>query len=98
LDKFPQAFSRFEEDVPVGRIKSFRQLMLAFGSWSGEKWIPTDRQLQALKNEARKIGIGEERSVIRFPSVWWRHETVMVKEKGQIRYRDLKSGRFIKKP
>jgi hypothetical protein len=50
--------------------------------------------------EARKIGIPVvgDRRVIRVPSVWWRHETVMVRGKGQTRYRDVKSGRFIKKP
>ena len=68
--------------------------------WAGEKWIPTYKQLEALKNEARKIGIPVVgvRRVIRVPSVWWRIETVMVRGKGQARYRDLKSGRFIKKP
>jgi len=53
-----------------------------------------------LKREAKKIGIPVvgERMVVRVPSVWWRHETVMVRGTGQARYRDLKSGRFIKKP
>jgi hypothetical protein len=44
------------------------------------------------------IPIFGERRVIRVPSVWWTHETVMVRRKGQARYRDLKSGRFIRKP
>jgi len=39
-----------------------------------------------------------ERRVICVPYVWWRHETVMVRGKGQVRFRELKSGRFIKKP
>jgi hypothetical protein len=56
--------------------------------------------LQALAEEARKIGISVagERMVIRVPSLWWRHETVMVRGKWQARYRDLKNGRFIRKP
>jgi hypothetical protein len=100
LDKFPEAFERFEEVVNVRRIKNFGQLRLAFAMWAGEKWIPSSRQLQALAEEARKIGIPVvgRRRVIRVPFVWWRHETVMVRGKGQARYRDLKSGRFIKKP
>jgi hypothetical protein len=32
-------------------------LRLAFAAWAGEKWILTGEQLEALKNEARKIGI-----------------------------------------
>jgi hypothetical protein len=101
LDKFPEAFERFEEVVDVDRIRSFRQLKLAFGTWAGEKWIPTSRQLEALAVEARKHGIptfAEERRVFRFPTISWRHETVVVRGKGQARYRDLRSGRFIKKP
>ena len=85
-DRFPEAFKRFEEVVPVRRIKSFEQLKLAFGAWAGEKWIPTNRQLEALAVQARKHGIpiyAEERRVFRFPSVSWRHETVMIKGKSQ---------------
>jgi hypothetical protein len=94
LDKFPEAFERFEEVVNVRRIKSFRQLKLAFAEWAGEKWIPTSRQLQALAEEARKFGLAEERRVIPF---LWRREIVMVRGKRQSRIRDLRSGRFIRK-
>jgi hypothetical protein len=101
MDKFPEAFSRFEDVVDVDRIKSFRQLRLAFSEWAGEKWVATSLQLKALSIEARKHGIPvliEERGVFTVPSMLWRHETVMVKGKGQARYRDLKSDRFIRKP
>jgi hypothetical protein len=65
----------------------------------------TRRQMEALAVEAQKIGIpvyGEKRERIRhFTSVLrmtWRYESVIVRGKSQGRYRDLKTGRFIKKP
>ena len=54
MDKFPEAFKRFEHKVNVKKIETFRQLTLAFGSWAGEKWRSTSRQMDALAIEARK--------------------------------------------
>jgi hypothetical protein len=65
---------------------------------------------RALKVEAKKLGIPV--SVERKPSVAprgvanvperlavaWRHEVVTVRGSSQNRYRDLKTGRFIRKP
>jgi hypothetical protein len=96
VDKFPEAFKRFEKDVDVSEIKSFRQLKMEIASWMGEKWKDTSAQNRALTVEARKHGISLERAHI--PYVSWRHETAMVRGRGQARYRDLKSGRFIRKP
>ncbi len=59
-DKFPEAFNRFKEDVNFKKIRDWKQLELAFGSWAGKKWIPTGRQLDGLTNEARKLGIETE--------------------------------------
>ena len=61
-------------------------------------------QTRALAVEAQKIGIPV--FVERRPVAWshgrttvtWRHEVVTVKGNSQVRYRDLKTGRFIKKP
>jgi hypothetical protein len=104
-DRFPEAFRRFEEDVDVSKFESFRQLELAFGHWAGQKWIPTYRQLDALRYEARRIGALRDgfrrRNTIYFPyspNISWRHETVSVRGRIQHRYRDNRSGRFIKKP
>jgi len=106
LDKFPEAFDRFEKKVNVDDIASFRELTYAFASWAGQKWFGTGRQMEALGVEAQRIGIpiyGErgDRKISYVPSVpkiTWRHESVTVKGKSQERYRDLKTGRFIKKP
>jgi hypothetical protein len=104
MDRFPEAFRRFEELVDVTRIQSFRQLRLAFASWAGWKWRDTYMQNRALAVEARKLGIPvfvQRQRVSRFygrTAVTRRHEVVTVKGKSQARYRDLETGRFIKKP
>ena len=110
LDKFPEAFRRFEQVVDVDRIESFTQLELAFALWAGRNWIGTYLQREALAREARKRGIpafvksgrvsfGRGTAyVTRTEAVTWRHEVVSVKGRSQDRYRDLRTGRFTRKP
>jgi hypothetical protein len=92
MDKFPEAFKRFEKTVNI-RDLSKNEVIAAFIEWAGYKWIPTSEQTQALNHEIRKRGISEGR----FERTW-RFETVRVRGKGQVRYRDLRSGRFIRRP
>lgn len=63
MDKFPEAFDRFEEVVDVDKIDSFRELKAAFSSWAGSKWLNTSKQNSALRVEARRIGITVEGTV-----------------------------------
>jgi hypothetical protein len=56
-DKFPEAFHRFTHVVSVRKIKSWKQLQLAFGSWAGKKWRGTSRQIDALAIQARRLGL-----------------------------------------
>lgn len=84
MDKFPEAFRRFEKVVDVSEIKSYVQLELTFSSWAGHKWYGTYKQKEALKVEALKHGIP-----IRGPKEpepqpkperrTWRQETVTVR-------------------
>jgi hypothetical protein len=112
LDKFPEAFERFESEVDVGRFESYHRLTLAFRWWAGEKWKGTARQWEALNAEAERLGfdvrylIREELREARGSgyyvsggrqrAVTWRQKVVTVKGKSQNRYRDLKTGRFTK--
>jgi hypothetical protein len=106
MDKFPEAFRRFEQQVSLRNVESFRQLALLMGSWGGPKWVPTQRQIDALAIEARKRGItvqDERERNVHHSTPWtshptWKHETITIKGKSQQRYRDIKTGRFIKKP
>ena len=103
MDTFPEAFERFERVVSVDEIESFGQLRLAFEWFAGEKWKGSPLQISALAVEARKRGIPVtlEQEIQVAPSRMaksWRHEVITVKGHSQDRYRDLKTGRFIKKP
>jgi hypothetical protein len=90
MDRFPEAFQRFEEVVDVAAINSFGELRLAFSLWAGEKWFDTSRQLHALSIEAQKLGLLPR-------PILWRYETVRVRGRIRSRYRDIRTGRFVRK-
>jgi len=101
LDEFPEAFKRFEKRVDVNRIRSFDQLTMAFSHWAGRQWRGTEKQVAALKIEAAKRGIFPIEAFIRpreaprrAPRAW-RRETDRL---GRIHFRDLLTGRFIRRP
>jgi hypothetical protein len=97
MDRFPEAFRRFEKLVDTDRIRSFIQLKMAFSYWAGRNWKDTRLQNEALKVEAERRGIPVSRQTDSKPRTW-KHEFVSVRGKPQSRYRELKTGRFIKKP
>jgi hypothetical protein len=51
MDKFPQAFRRYEAVVNTDDIETFYQLEMSFGSWAGHNWKGSGRQIRALENE-----------------------------------------------
>jgi hypothetical protein len=57
LDKFPEAFQRFERVVDTSKMKSFQQLLTAFTYWAGRKWKGTPLQVEALKVEGVRLGL-----------------------------------------
>ena len=103
MDKFPEAFRRFESVVNVNRIRSFYQLHLAFSSWAGYKWRGTSRQKYALAREAEERGFQVPLSYFRRPykEVGWHiREFVSVDSfirRGKEVYvlRDVKTGKFV---
>jgi len=104
-DLFPEAFKRFEEVVDVERFRSFRELAYAFSYWAGRRWRDSYLQNRALRREARKRGFFDAKlpKYLKRPSIAqtrqsWRYEVVNVKGKSQNRYRDIRTGRFVKKP
>ena len=56
-DRFPEAFRRFEQQVSLRNIVSFKQLTLAMASWAGPKCKYTRKQMEALADEAQRRGI-----------------------------------------
>jgi len=89
-------------------------LLFAFQFWAGRNWKGTARQWSAFNREAEMRGfdvpsfIREEVRESRRSGFYgyesqqnassYRHEVVVVRGTSQDRYRDLKTGRFIKKP
>jgi len=105
LDSFPEAFERFEYDVDVGQFTSYHQLTMAFRWWAGQRWLGTRKQWEALNIEAENLGfetpdfIREELAERRgYSRGSWRRETLNLRGKARSVYRDVKTGRFIKKP
>ena len=83
LDKFPQAFDRFEEDVDTRNIRSFQQLFFESQTWGGRQTPMTRRQTEAQRHEASKRGKG--------------NTSVERDRKNRRHFRDIGSGRFVKR-
>jgi len=82
-EKFAEAFDRFKDDVDVRKFKTFEQLELGFTSWyeGHGKWQGTNKQTDALADEANKLGIHTEdyyrREQRKFDERRWREEAIM---------------------
>ena len=57
MDKFPEAFRRFEQQVNIKGIRNFAPIEMMFSHWAGKKWLLTYKQSLALAREADKRGI-----------------------------------------
>ena len=112
-ESFQEAFDRMERATNSRDCRTLDELRLVAERYFGDKWRPTERQLEALIDEAKRRGYFERWEIMekqkelpwyaqRQPQVSatrrYRRETVTVRGKSQVRYRDLKTGRFIKKP
>jgi len=56
MDRFPQAFPRFERVVDITQFKSYRELRAAFAYWAGFRWQNTYLQNRALAEMAQIRG------------------------------------------
>jgi hypothetical protein len=119
MDKFPEAFDRYEEKVDIDDLQSASELISSFSIFQG--YNATSKQLDALKNESIKRRLGFDWTIPKWVKKkdYWRFYQSRIKDKGfvqaeklevyvkatfnvrgkpQTRYRDPKTGRFIKKP
>ena len=73
MDRFPEAFKRFEHTVDTDKFKEYRELSYAFSHWAGKNWIDSYNQNLALKKEGRKLGFKDAELPRYFkPSQKWR--------------------------
>lgn len=56
VDRFPEAFKRFEYTVDIDSFDDYRELSLAFSHWAGKRWVDSYKQNVALKKEGQKLG------------------------------------------
>ena len=110
MDKFPEAFRRFENDVDISRFESYHQITTAFRWWGGQRWKGTAKQWQALNKEAENLGFNVPnvyRDAIRekqYSELFdrrkptWKKVTINIRGVKSSRFRDLRTGRFVKKP
>lgn len=57
MDRFPEAFSRYEEKVEVSDKWTFQKLLTSFREWGKDKWKDSRPQKRALAVEAEVRGI-----------------------------------------
>lgn len=56
MDRFPQAFNRYEERVDIDDLQSASELISSFSYWQG--YNPTKKQIDALRIESIKKRLG----------------------------------------
>lgn len=61
VDRFPEAFDRFERVVDVDGFDSYREMRYAFSRWAGKRWRNTELQNQALAIEGKRLGFKDVR-------------------------------------
>lgn len=76
MDKFPEAFKRFEHVVDVDKFDNYRELAYSFSAWAGKNWRDSYKQNLALMKEGRKLGF-KDAEIPRYfkPSQKWRTTT-----------------------
>lgn len=57
VDRFPEAFRRFEKRVDMDSFENYRELRAGFAHWAGFRWQNTYRQNRALMEMAQVRGI-----------------------------------------
>lgn len=60
VDRFPEAFERFEIEVGIDSFDSYRELTYGFSWWAGKRWVDSYAQNIALKRMAEKRGFKAE--------------------------------------
>jgi hypothetical protein len=79
MDKFPEAFNRYEERVDLDDLQSASELISSFSNW--QSYNPTSKQLDALKIESKKRRLGFDWSIPKWVKKkdYWRfpHEAIV---------------------
>jgi len=84
MDKFPEAFRRFEKVVDVDSFESYRELRYAFTHWASKRWRNTYSQNRALAEEGWRLGYKD----VRLPSFFGHKVKDEIRIKAERRIKD----------
>ena len=84
VDRFPEAFKRFEHVVDTDKFRNYRELAYSFSVWAGKNWRDSFKQNLALKREGQKLGFkdAEIPMYLRRASTSWRTTARYGKHRG----------------
>lgn len=66
MDRFPEAFNRWEETHDLDDYDTLDDLLFSFRRWGKNKFIPTYRQRLAMEREAMRRGFREREPEIEY--------------------------------
>lgn len=58
MDRFPEAFRRFEDKVDIEDTESAQEFISTFAHWAGHRYIGSSNQINALRKESEKRKLG----------------------------------------
>lgn len=104
MDKFPEAFERYEDKIETKDIKTFNQLQVSFKQWAKSKGTMTKKQRRALAIEGKeklKIAPAEKVRIVyeeKKISYYRKDKLIEYIRKAKIveMTRDVITGRFMK--
>lgn len=105
VDRFPEAFRRYEDDVDTSDLDTFPQLLTSFKMWGKERFPATNKQKRALGKEGEeRLGIAplEEQRItygekkISYVNKWGTQVEYIRKARVDIITRNVVTGKFAK--
>ena len=92
MDRFPEAFNRFEERVNLKKLESASELISSFAYWASFRYVGTQKQLNAIRIESEKRKLGFDWDIpiwIKKKDYWKYHQKSVIEQKWQT---SIKSG------
>lgn len=86
VDRFPEAFERYERVVDTRYFDSYDELYYSFAHWSGKRWRNTWAQNQALAREAGRLGFRDIKMPRQFGFTVEMEKMIKARRKRKVRW------------
>jgi hypothetical protein len=96
MDRFPEAFRRFERVVDVRSFDSYRELAYGFAHWAGFRWVDSYAQNFALRREAIERGFLDAKIPMYFRRLTPRQKRAVRRRKWRRKIRVSKVKKSVK--